>query len=455
MKHISTKLLIGMFSLVAIMLIVLWTFQIVFFETSYIKGKADELQAKTETLKVLIEENGNYNSYISEIGALYNIGVLVADTYGIPVYASRGFSSALLQDTLGYVDEVSGGKTVRDHVISERYNLHYVRIGVPIEGGGALFLALPVSDVSDTVGILKRQVLDLSIVLIALCAVFVFVFSKSFTKQILSIEKQAGNMAKGDLQTPFVATTKDELGRLTNTMENLRVSLMQVDRLSKELIANVSHELRTPLSIIRGFAETVRDITWKNDEKRNTQLNAIVEESVRLERVVNDILDYSQLQSGKVHYRLEKVDLSDIAARTCARMNSYFENGGLNLTTDIENEANIMGDETKLEQLMVNLLGNTFNHTPPGKNVCVRVKKKGALVTLEVEDEGEGIAQEELPNIWDRYYKATLRGREERMGTGLGLAICKAILDAHDARYMVASEVNAFTRVSVEFDAAE
>lgn len=432
MRRIAQKLWLGMVAMVLFMLSLLWIFQIVFFESGYLGQKAYELERRAHTLADYINANDrSTDDYIEQIDAYFNTNTVILDSFGRVSYASPAIAFAILRDCMENSVEIVGGSVYRDYVKFDKLELTYVRVGLHLNSGGSLFLLLPVADVSETVAILKKQYIALSVILLIASVVVASVLSLFFSRPIKRLEIQAQAMARGDLQTPFVAVTKDEIGALSHTMEFLRLSLQQVEKLRREFVANVSHELRTPLAVIRGFAEMVRDVTWKNDLKREQQLSAIIEESERLNKIVEDILDYSQMQSGNVRLKLAPFDMAELVCRVGDRMRDYMEKSGVKLSVSVPEEAMVLGDERKIEQVIINLLGNAYNHSPKDTTVALSVSIHENTVRVEVADEGEGIPAEDLPYIYERYYRTSLREREERIGTGLGLAIVRSILLEH------------------------
>ena len=154
----------------------------------------------------------------------------------------------------------------------------------------------------------RRQLVVLSVILTAAAAVL----ARRFTRPILVIKKTVDQLAAGDLAAAPGLKRSDEIGQLSGSVEELGRALQRVDVLRKEVIANVSHELRSPLALIGGYAEMVRDITWKDEVQRNENLNLIISESRRMSEMVSDIMDYSQFQSGYLHLNKGSYDLREI-----------------------------------------------------------------------------------------------------------------------------------------------
>jgi signal transduction histidine kinase len=249
------------------------------------------------------------------------------------------------------------------------------------------------------------------------------------------------DIASGNLNARIATQKKDELGKLAETINHMGSELSKIDQLRKDLIANVSHELRTPLSLIKGYAETIRDISGSNEIKREEQIGIIIEEADRLSGIVEDILNLSQMQAGYFPVMNGRFNLYDTLEKVKKRYELLSEKNDIQFTVgSISTDLFIWGDEVKIEQVLYNLINNAFNHTKAGGHISVDVQDMGEQIRLSIKDTGEGISKGELPYIWERFYKKDGSGGRKAAGTGLGLAIVKNILDIHGARYGVESE---------------
>ena len=229
----------------------------------------------------------------------------------------------------------------------------------------------------------------------------------------------------------------DEVGQLADSVEELSRALRRVDDLRKEVIANVSHELRSPLALIGGYAEMVRDIHWKDEEKRTEDLNLIIRESKRMSEMVNDILDYSQLQTGYLQLKKEWYNLYEIVESEIMFCEPSAREYGIQLRfVSDETEIPVYVDALKMSQVIRNLLYNALNHTENKKEIIVSLKTGEDGCLVEVKNPGNPIPEEERELIWERYQRSQHQaGRRE--GTGLGLSIVSTILKAHGMTYGV------------------
>ena len=298
---------------------------------------------------------------------------------------------------------------------------------------------MPLLPVKDAVVIIKRQLVYICIILFITALLLSFMLARTFIRPILGITRAAGKMASGDLSVRLKTKSKDEIGRLSMAINHLGEELAKIEQLRRDFIANVSHELRTPLSLIRGYAETIRDVTGRNEEKREKQLAIIIDETERLTKIVNDILDLSQMQSGIIRLNQEEFNLGRTISDVVGRYEIFCEKTSIGINVDNNECVTVRGDEARIQQVLYNLLNNAFNHSQPGSFISVGVSVGNGVVRVEVTDTGEGIPEEDIQHIWDRYYKADKSAGNKRIGTGLGLAIVKNILDAHNSKYGVES----------------
>jgi len=221
--------------------------------------------------------------------------------------------------------------------------------------------------------------------------------------------------------------------------------IIEKENLRKDLIANVTHDLKTPLAIVKSYAEMIRDLTGDNKEKRDKQLEVIITEADRLTSMVNDIVELSKLESvgSASQLDMKDYDLSAQAKAVAARFEDFAAEKKIKLSSEISPGISISADYEKIERVIYNFLNNALKYTREGGEIKLTLSKTENGFRFEVQDNGVGISAEELPFVWDKYYKANKSENHRRKieGTGLGLAIVKRILIAHDLAFGVQSEV--------------
>lgn len=308
------------------------------------------------------------------------------------------------------------------------------------DGGTAYLLVMKPYDVwnQQTVKIINILVLCTVIVLILAC-VFAFFASRHQTKQLTDFSQKAKRLADGDYGVVFSGAGYNEYENLACALNAATHNIQNAEQLQRDIVANVSHDIRTPLTMIRAYAEMLRDMPM-DDKKREKTAGVIISEADRLTALVGDVLNYSKLQSGVSEYKFESTDLSVVASAVLDRFDLVRERDGIKLLHDIDADAVATCDKPKIEQVLYNLIGNAVNYCGDDKTIILRVKKQEGGVRVEVTDHGSGIEKDELESVWDRYYRSPHATRTV-VGSGLGLSICKSILTAHNAEFGVISEI--------------
>ncbi len=451
MRSIRLKLWAGMMTLVVIVLILLWLFQIVFLENFYTRMKVNDIKEKTIAVTELLnaDQTEDFRDQMDILAYENSMSIELLDMNGNIIYETN--SSGTVGKMHGMMNSLRSqiyekaltGQESATTMTHPRFGNEFMLIGLPVyinqELTGGLLLSFPLAPVEDTAAILQRQLFYISLILLAAASLLSFLLARTFTRPIVDIEKAAAQMAEGDFSARIDVKQQDEIGQLAKTINYLGQQLSQIDQMRKDLIANVSHELRTPLSLIRGYAETLRDVTGNDEDKRQKQLGVIIEEAERLSRMVDDILNLSRLQSG--HFELNKSIFSvrNLAGNVAKRYDLLSKQREVSIIMEMSDEQLVEADAARIEQVLYNLINNAFNNTDAGGTITIRDMDNGDRVRIEVMDSGSGIPEEEINRIWDRYYKAD-KNIGKTMGSGLGLAIVKAILEAHGAAYGVESK---------------
>ena len=291
-----------------------------------------------------------------------------------------------------------------------------------------------------TLNLNRRQLILLTVVLTVTASILAAVLSRQFTKPIYVIKDAIDRLAKNDFTAAPALQRQDELGQLSHSVEELGYALTRVDVLRKEVIANVSHELRSPLALIAGYAEMVRDISWKDEKQRSENLSLIIHEARRMSEMVNDIMDYSQFQSGYIQLRKASYNLYDIVESEVSHCTQSASGDGIQLSLQSFSEDIMMEiDALKISQVMRNLLNNAVNHTADGETIFVTVERDKGACRVSVKNPGDPIPEEDRAIIWERYQRSQ-HASSRRRGTGIGLSIVSTILEAHGMEYGVECE---------------
>ncbi|MDR7870523.1 MAG: ATP-binding protein [Tissierellaceae bacterium] len=436
----------------AAIMLVLWLLQIVFINSYYETMKTNEIKIIGNSL---VNEYGNegfedllYSTSLNEgivIQILDKDGRLVyplnlIDIIRQPRLDYRLFAQFLINLAQAETDYVI---YTREDIRLENPTLIYGAILENQEGSNYfLYINSVLQPIDSTVNVLKDQLLIVTCISLGLALVLSYAIATRLTKPIENITESARNLAHGNYSIEFEKGDYTEIDNLADTLNYATKELSKTEELRRDLIANVSHDLRTPLTLIKSYGEMIRDISGNNEEKRNYHVKTIIDEADRLTRLVNDLLDLSKAQAGLNNLEFKKFNLKETTERVIKRFNYFMDNEGFSFILNSPYAVYVNGEEEKIEQVIYNLISNAVNYSYDKKEIVIYIIDEEEMVNFEVIDQGIGISEEDLVNIWDRYYKVDKAQKRETVGSGIGLSIVKSILVAHNAQYGVESEIN-------------
>lgn len=444
------RLWLIMMTLTVFSVLFMWVAQIYLFEQNYIDTTIAEVQNRLEPIMEDLKTtdlayNKDLIPYLSmstngkmmlidgdgELTAMYSNGYQVTDTEGSIWH--------IVKDTEEYRQVLQGHQYSK--VIEYEGTRFSIEIGIPVvyqEKPSSVILYYSLDEMNTMLEINRRQLVVLSLILTGISAIIAAILSRYFTRPIKLIKNTVDQMAQGDLTAKHHVNLKDELGQLSDSVEELGTALQRVDVLRKEVIANVSHELRSPLVLISGYTEMVRDINWKFDDKRNEDLNLIISEAKRMSEMVSDILDYSQLRAGYVQLKKDDYNLYDIVESEVLRCEKNAAEYQISFQiTSFQTDIPVHVDAMKISQALRNMLYNAINHTAAEETIYVTIDAHhNKQVRVSIINPGPPIPEEERTLIWERYQRSQHQGGRKK-GTGIGLSIVSTFLKAHDMAYGV------------------
>ena len=267
-----------------------------------------------------------------------------------------------------------------------------------------------------------------------------WLFSEWFTKPLRQLSSAARQMAMGNYAVQVDTRRSDELGDLARDFNHMASEVQHSSQMQRDLLANVSHDLRTPLTLIKGYAETVRDITGDDKAHRDEQMNIIVDETDRLTALVSSVMELSKVTSGADKCERVHFDMGQLCDEVSERYDAICAQNGWQLQLELpDEELPVYADPNMMQRALHNLLGNAMHHIGKDGIFILRAQRCTEGVRIEVEDHGPGISADDLPYIFDRYYRS--RSDAGKQGTGLGLSITKAIFQQHGFRFGVQSAI--------------
>lgn len=449
---INFKIWLAIMFTVVVVIAALWFFQVVFLEDYYLGNKEDEILKNAQQVVSIIDKNGVDNSIedVYQIALENTVCIDVSDQYGSPYFVTE----ALGDTCFIHMSDINKAKVVSDasvnrgrYVITDikhpKYDTRYFTCSVLEEndvGNYIITLTATLAPVKEAAGVIRTQLFYASIAMILISTTIAFFLARSLTRPIKKISMAARKVANGDFGIAVNVKSKDELGELSQNFNNMTKELSKVNVLQKELVANISHDMRTPLTMIKGYAEAIKDITGDNKEMREHQLDIIVEESNRLSTLVSDVMDLSLLQAGQSNFNFNIFDIAMEVSGILGRFELLEQTSGFEFKLlSYSPSVLAIGDAVRIDQVLYNLINNAVNHIGDIKRITVSIVDIGENIKIEITDTGKGIAQNDLPLIWDRYYKPYRNTEQKSMGTGLGLSIVKAVLINHHSRFGVVS----------------
>lgn len=297
------------------------------------------------------------------------------------------------------------------------------------DGKSVLYISTPLEAQGSAVNILRRILVWVTVLSLAAGFILSWFIARKFSKPVQRLSEKADKLGEKEYSEAYDSGFCSELDSLNQTLDRTNEKLNTSKEFQMQLLSNVSHDLRTPLTMIKGYAEMIRDISWEDSEAMSSDLQVIIKEADRLNALVNEILEYSELQTEDDTKDMEQLDLSELVKSSAERFEKLLQPENVVIEKDIDLGLTATGNPGLLERALYNLMDNAVRHTGDGKKIRVALKQKDGIKVISVQDFGNGIAPEEIDHIWDRYY--TSRQRKGKGVSGLGLAIVKQIALKH------------------------
>lgn len=447
-KNISLKKTIWIYLAIFSVLILsfLWLFQVIFLNKYYEWYKTKELKESAYKIKTIYNTNNNLESVFNNLLFEKGICIDIVTKNKILTYNNNlNRSCSPINDVEIYkkaIEKRNGNDIVLKTEKNNKYNRKILVYGFTLDDDNYFFLTTSIAPIDSTVTILKNQLLIVTFVILTLSFIIGFFISKKLSKPIINLNNSAKNVAKGRYDEIFVSNSNiSEIKELANSLNYAKDELSKTNDLRKDLMANVSHDLKTPLTMIKAYAEMVKDITYKDDKKREENLNVIIDEVDRLSLLVNDILDLSVIQSNIYETNITEFDLIDTIKTIINHFEIFTITEDYNFILNSETPITLIkADKKKIEQVIYNLISNAINYTGNDKKIIINVLDNKNNYRVEIIDSGKGIDEKEIDLIWEKYYKNDKKHKRNIVGTGLGLSIVKSILELHNYKYGVISK---------------
>ncbi len=449
-RYVSLKFKIWQYFMLftAVVFILLWFFQIVFLENFYEGMKISDVKQKAATI---IDHYGDddYSEMLTDIAINNDLCIEITDKFNRTLYSKDVMGRTCLihgPNNMSYKFIQKLKESDKNTVYFKEFNntinsdtlIMVSTIGSHNDPDGYLLINTPLVPVGSTASIIKKQLIIITFYLLALGLVIAFFMARRISDPISRITKSAEQLAAGKYDTKFEGGGYLEIQQLASTLTYAGQEISRVDAMQRDLIANVSHDLRTPLTMLKAYAEMIRDLSGDNPQKRNEHLEIIIDETDRLAQLVNDILDLSKLEDGSQKLNYSEFSITEVMDGIIARYKGISKQSDYHIHFQPDKDIIVSCDVIKIQQVIYNLINNAINYTGDDKQVFVRQINKPDCVRIEVSDTGDGISQDKISLIFDKYYRSENHKREV-VGTGLGLSIVKAILKKHGYNFGVYS----------------
>jgi len=284
----------------------------------------------------------------------------------------------------------------------------------------------------------NRSIIGASIVAGLVAILLGLLLIRTVVRPLGIVRDAAQRIGSGELSFRVPVASEDEIGDLARQFNEMAAALEQDEISRRKMMADIAHELRTPLAVMRGQAEALEDGVFPLTPEN---VAPIRDQTILLARLVDDLRDLALAEAGQLPLELSDVDLSRLVPRVIRYFQPQAQAKGLSLSVDLAKSLPlIQADSQRLEQVLGNLLSNALRHTPEGGAIRVKAWSEAASVCFAVIDNGQGIASDDLPHLFDRFYRAGVARSRSDGGTGLGLSIAKQLVEAHGGEITVKSE---------------
>ena len=467
-RSLASRWMTNTLSVVVVVLIFV-NFGVYYFAKQYYYGSAEsymisEANATQTILKRVYEDMAaNYSSEVREMIEGFSkkdqMELMSVNRSGEVTLSSSGFKPDENYYMPDYEEALESDENIGVYIGAGRgENIIAVTIIIdnPSSSYNALRFVTSLGMIDARISGLVLTCVLISVFIISVIALTGFYFVKSICDSLVQMGNTAKKLAKGDFSERIPITANDEIGQLSLAFNEMADELENSEQIKNDFISSVSHELRTPLTAIKGWSETLSGGLEKpssgkgtfDEETFNRGMKVITGETARLEQMVEELLDFSRIQSGRLTLQMDK---TDIIAELEDALLIYIDKAKKENKTLSYNEPQFMcvvcGDKSRLRQVFINIIDNAVKYTEPEGKIDVTVSKDDDSVIISVKDTGCGIAAEDLPKVKQKFFKANSTKR----GSGIGLAVVDEIVSMHGGYLEVNSELGKGTEVTVMF----
>jgi len=476
-KSIRSKLFISITFLLIFFVLVLCILNNLYLQQYYINNKKSILKENAKNLISMY--TGNPEDIQDELDRTANItggSIDIRDRDGKTVYMSSrrlpneknimdnnrdkpGMQPPMNQPTFNEkFNEYTEGEYTFENRRDVQLKVDFLTLVTKLNNGDILAIRVPLVSISESVDIANRFIIMTGIFIAILGSIWAFLFSKKFTQPILEVNNVARNMAKFDFSEKCKIRGKDEIGQLGQSVNYLSGELntaitelnvknkkleddiekeRKIDEMRKEFVSSVSHELRTPLSVIQGYAEGLVSNVAESEDDRKFYCDVIMKEADKMNKLVKDLLNLSQIESGYFHIEKSEFNINSLIEYVLNKYKAIFTEKDIEVQFELGESVIVCGDMVRIEQILTNYLNNAINHIDNNKIIKISKIVNKDKIKISIFNSGKHIPEELLEKIWTSFYKVDKARTRAYGGYGLGLSIVKALADLHNNDYGV------------------
>ena len=449
-SSIKTTTLFSFVLFAMILVAFLWVLTSFFLDTYYQKMRTQEVIRTADAIEAQYLKNPDgFEKYAVETAGINGIYIRIESLENLLIFDGTGsirsneeFESdiASISAKLDQSDSESVTETRHPASSDSAARLLYASHIGSGRSLAALYIIAPLYPDQVTIRIIKNMLGYITFILLSVACFLAYALSRRITSPIENLTRSATELSQGNFNVRFDGSQFTETKELARALNKASYEMEKTDFYQREIIANVSHDLKTPLTMIRSYAEKIIDISGDNPEKRNADLQIIISETERLNRLVSDMLSVSNLQSNNVEMHRETFDLVEAAEDVYESFMVLSSSQGYDIHFHPCKPAYVVGDRSKIMQVMTNFVSNAVKYSGDNKYIDIQLVKSNRKIAFHCIDHGVGIPSDEISHVWDKYYRTSANHLRAIEGTGLGLAIAKSILNLHSAKYGVKSE---------------
>jgi len=459
-NSVFKKLTFVYFIVILLTLIILGTSMVKMFENFYFSEREEALTKEGKNLNTTIVKYLNHEvgyekleTELESIERYLNAKVWVIDRLGY-VY---GTSSASERKWIGRqltqrdIDIVLSGSIIKKRgAYDEYFESPVMTVGVPIFVNGevvtGIFMHSPIYEIDDALRETYKIIFYSLGICLLLVTALIYIISQRISKPILEMNRITKTIASGEFNKRISINSKDEIGQLAESFNYMAQELNKLEEMRKGFVADVSHELRSPLTLIKGYVKGLMamDLT---DEKRQKYLDIIYEETDRLSELISNLLDLSRMDYGESTLNKSKFDINELIRRTIVKYSNKLEEKDIEVDASFESDPLfVIAEKESIFQVLSNIVDNSIKFMSSKDNLTIKTEIVNDKVLISIRDTGKGIAEEDIKNIWQRFYKGDKSRSRQTRGTGLGLSIVKEIIKSHNEKIWVESKVGEGTK---------